>query len=496
MSSLFRLTIFTFALVTVIPSVAWAQLSDSPWIASSDIRIPADTNDQITIGPLGCPVLIVNRDVWHIKSKKVVQTLPADAEIGEYRCLSANGKYFAAYEGRNREEGKDVAVWDLVTGEKVATLPGRQRIFFPVLKIMYNRYLLAAPYSGESLYVWDIEQNKLTREFRVSAPRIEEGKLTVSPDGQWVALVEGDMVSILNLAEGKYAGKLFPPIDDPTSNFPRPLGANRIKDIEFSPDGHEIAALYDQLSKQRLVVWDDKGQVQIDVHLNLDYFRLNEHSLSWLPDKRGWIVDGNVIQRDSQLVTTEFQRPRFDYDEIGVLDSYFVLGRLGKEADSITMIGIPWEEVDRSLEAMKTPDNCIVGPNVQFSLVVYMRGQTGEGIEKARQKIGDQIVEKLKEYKMSYAPDQNITVRFNPEPATKEDPYGRIQLAILVEGSDTPIWEHTLSSSEAFTFLKALDTGEVTEASVSSLLSRINQIQMPYFIPKTADYLPLPLVVQ
>ncbi|QDU73368.1 hypothetical protein Pan97_03380 [Bremerella volcania] len=489
------LTIF-FVLLLLPGRYALAQMSASPWIMSSDINIPADQQAQVTMGPPGCPVIVVNRQAWHIKSKKVVQTIQDGWEIGDYRCLSANGKYFAAFEGGHFDRGKDINVWNLVTGEIVATIPGKSSSIYPVMKIMYNRYLLAAPDTGEQLTIWDLEQNKKTRDVFVRTQDVNEGQLTVSPDGKYLALCEGDKVSVMTLADGRYAGNLAAPLRDPTSSTGWTVGARDIKDLEFSPDGQEMAALYSSFSKQRLVVWNGQGQITHDIPLNIPYGRLNAYSLSWLPDQKGWIVDGNVIDRETKKITVQFKRPRNDKDEIAVLDTYFLMGRFGEEAESITMIGLPWESIDSSLEAMNTVDNAILGPGVKLSLYVYMRGQRGESIDKARAAVGDAIVARMKADKMLYAADQEVYFRFNAEPASPEHQYGQLKLELLMKGSDDPIWAHTISSRAATGFLQGLDKGDISDAAASSVVQEISQVQIPYFMPRTADFLPLPFVVQ
>ncbi|MFN3152408.1 WD40 repeat domain-containing protein [Bremerella sp.] len=485
---------FVFALVP--GHIVLADMSDSPWIMSAGITIPADQKAQITMGPAGCPVIMVNRQAWHIKSMKVVQTLQEGWEIGDYRCLSANGKYFAAFEGTWHSRGKDINVWNLVTGEIVATIPGKSSCIYPVMKIMYNRYLLAAPDTGETLTIWDLEQNKKTRDVLVRTRDIEEGQLTVSPDGKYLALCEGDKVSVMTLADGRYVGNLAAPLRDPTSTTGWTVGARDIKDLEFSPDGQEMAALYSSFSKQRLVVWDGKGQITHDIPLNIPYGRLNAYSLSWLPDQKGWIVDGNVIDRETKKILVQFKRPRNDNDEIAVLDTYFLMGRFGEEAEAITMIGLPWESIDSSLEAMNTVDNAILGPGVKLSLYVYLRGQRSPTVDKARAAIGDAIVNRLKVDKMLYAPDQECFFRFNAEPASPEHQYGQLKLELLEKGSDEPIWSHAISDRAATGFLQGLDKGEISDASASMVASEISQVQIPYFMPRTADFLPLPFVVQ
>ncbi len=496
MSRMIRTLVVAVVVSLTAVDLVFAQLSDSPWLNSSDISIPAGEKAQITVGPFGCPVVVVDREAWHIKSKKVVQTIPGDTEIGEYRCLSGNGMYFAAYEGTHWDKGSSINVWNLVTGELISRVPGKQSSYYPVMKIMYNRYLLAAPNTGQSLLIWDIQESKKVRDVLCRTENIEEGQLTVSPDGKFLALVEGDKVSVLNLADGRYVGNLAAPLRDPSSTYNYTLGASGVEDLEFSPDGQEMAAIYNTYGRQRLVVWNGRGQIIYDISMFIPWGRLNEYSLSWLPDKKGWIVDGNVIHRDSKKTTVQFKRPRYDTDEIGVLDQYFVIGRFGEDAESITMIGIPWEEVDRSFEAMESVENAILGPGVKVSLMVYMRGQTGETINKARAAIGDAIVARLKADKMLFAPDQEVYLRFNCEPASLEHSYGVAKLDLFIKGSDEPIWSHEFTSGSSRSFLQGLDGGTIADGATESLAREIALIQIPYFIPRTAEHLPLPLVIQ
>lgn len=476
---------------------AYADISDSPWGDAADFVAPANSDSQITYGPPGCPIVVVNRDAWHIKTKRIVQTLPVDVEIGKTRCLSANGRYFAAYNGEWHDRGMGVNVWDLVSGEKVAEIPGGQQRVYTVLQFMRNRYLIAANDSDASCLVWDVEENRKVRELPTRVGRIAQGQLSVSPDGQFLALVEGDQVPVMKLAESRYLGSLVSPFLDPTSTRTRStLGADNIKDMAFSPDGKEIAAIYQTTDKQRLIVWDGVGQIQFDIPVNIYWGRLNSQSLTWLPNKKGWIVDGNVIHRDSKKIVTQVKRDRYAEDKIGALDEYYMIGRFGQAADSISVIGIPWEEIERSIGAMSSADNPIIGPGVQVSIMVYMRGQTGESIETARAAIGDALVARLAEDQMTFAPDQEAYFRFNAEPASADHQFGLLKLELLVKGSDTPIWTHEFAEADSKRFLQGLDTGSISETAILQLKREINLLQIPYFIPRTADFMPLPMVIQ
>jgi len=448
------------------------------------------------MGPPGCSVVMVNREAWHIKSKKVVQTIPDGWEIGDYRCLSPNGKYFAAFEGGHFDRGKGINVWDLVSGKIVAKVPGKSDSIYPVMKIMHNHYLLAAPNTGQTLTIWDLEQDKKVRDVNVRTQDIQEGQLAVSPDGKHLALCEGDKVSVMTLADGRYVGNLAAPLRDPTGTTNWTLGATGVKDLEFSPDGQEMAAIYEGSSRQRLIVWNGKGQIELDISLNLPHLKLNAYSLSWLPDQKGWVIDGNVLDRETQKILVQFKRPANDTDQIAVLDKYFLMGRFGEEAEAITMIGLPWEEIERSLGAMETVENPILGPGVEYSLYVTLRGQRNESIDKARGIVGDAIVARMRADKMVYAPDREITMRLNAEPASFEHKLGLLKLEMFLEGSEEPIWEQSISWFGAHGFLEGLDKGEISASAAQRVAHEISQVQIPYFMPRTADYLPLPFVVR
>ncbi len=488
----------TAAFLILSAATAQAQIADSPWTKAADFMAPASSSSQITYGPPGCPVVVIDRDAWHIKSKRIVQTLPVEVEIGETRCLSTNGMYFAAYEGKPNDHGRGVNIWNLVSGEKVGQLPGDRQKAYSVVQIMRNRYLIAANDTEAGCVVWDIEENRKVRDIPTRANRLEQGQLTVSPNGQFLALVEGDVVGVISLAENRYVCNLVSPLENraTTSRYPSYLEADNIEDLEFSPDGQEIAAIYRTFEKQRLVVWDNRGEIQIDIPLNIYWMRLNSQSLSWLPDQQGWIVDGNVIQRSSQKIVTQIKRDRFADDAIGVLDRYYMLGRFGQAAEAVTVVGIPWKEINHSIDAMATAENPIIGPGVQVSITVYMQGKTGDSIEKARAAIGDALTARLAEDQLTYAANQDVQFRFRAMPASIEHKYGILQLELVIKGSDTPLWEHAFAEADSRSFLRGLDAGTISETAVERLKREINLLQVPYFIPRTTDFMPLPLVIQ
>ena len=53
----------------------WTNLpAQSSW-ETDELRVPCQTPDDVVFGPIGCPVFVVNQDVWHFESKQIVQTL-------------------------------------------------------------------------------------------------------------------------------------------------------------------------------------------------------------------------------------------------------------------------------------------------------------------------------------------------------------------------------------------------------------------------------------
>src|SRR5690554_710004 len=163
----------TFGLLAVVfftaCQTAVAGLTDSPWLEASSFLAEACHDASVTIGPPGCPVVVIDRQVWHVKSQRVVQTLPDTSSLSEIRCLSANGMYLATLEAAEPARGIGVNVWNNVTGERAAYLPGDPRREHSVLKIMLNRYLIAAGKDDGTYTVWDIENNKQLRQMPTRA---------------------------------------------------------------------------------------------------------------------------------------------------------------------------------------------------------------------------------------------------------------------------------------------------------------------------------------
>jgi hypothetical protein len=510
-----------------------------------DLHFPLDSNSDITTGPAGCPMLVIDGNVWDIKTAAIHVLLEDAPPPRTRRALSDNGKYFAAI----IDEGatpKSIGVWNCDTGKKICDIPldGKQQI--DVILFSRNNYLIYSGRSIPDLYVWDVAGNQQMDPLAIKAERNDQGHVAFSPDGQYFTAVVKDKLTLFRTATGKPITQMSPPKhieqyrpkpanDAAATNNPKPARIEApnprmmaipdndyvfvyawLQSMEFSPDGKEIAAV-STYPVPRLIVWDILGHVEVDEILAVPQMAFWENKVEWFPDKSGWFVDGCVIPRDVKKPVMTFLRGMVS-PKPWLCDSNHVLAALPSNPGVYQSYEIPWKDIKESLAMMKHPRESLLSPTTFVSVKVDAGDLTGDAPAAAKQ-IADAFTTRLHRdgipvsdgndtvftLKLSEKPGDTLPIYERQSPfdfrgkdtgQTMTEQKGALVVELTTKGDDTVLWRDTINATSSRSFQEQINDAAIRKSMLDGLSMRLSGINPPYFIPKDEKKLALPVVMQ
>jgi hypothetical protein len=290
---------------------AWKVKADPPAMPA---RLPADYKKEIAVRAVNggdavfptsaaSPFVAVG-DNFDDKDERQVWNLQTGAQDGK-----VVGRRFSAGPPVLSPDGAHLAF--IPFGEKdivdvVPTASGKPvrvdaGLAVEVLDFAGPGKLLVAGKQGGalSLRVWDASTGRREHDFDGpplgTPPTLTRDMLAVSPGGAYLAVVTPESLWIWDLKTGTTAGRRELPWN--ATNWLLPC-----RGVSYSPDGSELAALFQVKSQSRLVCWDvGRGEAVADVtfaelrpaaETELAY---RGHVLGWVGDRRGWLLYGHMF---------------------------------------------------------------------------------------------------------------------------------------------------------------------------------------------------------
>jgi hypothetical protein len=297
---------------------AWKVKADPP---AAPVRLPADFKKEIGARAIntevvfptstGSPFVAVGdnfddkdeRQVWNLQTDAAAGKLVGRKYSAERPVLSPDGAHLAVLPFGEKEI---VDVVDMKTGKKLVRID--TGLPTEVVDFAGPGKLLVAGKRGATLHlrIWDVTTGKREhdtgkREHDFDGPTLGKpptltrDMLAISPGGAWLAVVTPDNLSLWDLKMGSAAGERALPWN--SANWLLPC-----RGLSFSPDGSELAALFQVNGQSRLVCWDVvRGEAGFDV--TFPALRLGVgaemaykgHVLGWVGDRRGWLVYGQMF---------------------------------------------------------------------------------------------------------------------------------------------------------------------------------------------------------
>ena len=498
--------------------------------AGARFAVTVKSDRDLVLGPLGCPVVIVKNEVWHLEKNTVVATLNTEYEGNRPKALSHNGQRFVAFEANKKSDEASVLTFDTVSGKLLAKIPVDPEHKPKDVSISRDNFAVLSFDAKKEVKphfkVYNATTGELTSTIPTQGRRMSQA--TFTNDGKYFTGLVDDRMVVMSSKGAKIVANLESPkiIDNDLNSLNKIQKSIRakqifsqIKVIKFSPDSSELVAVTDSGKDRmpRLLCWDKSGLLIQDSTLpQISHRFFFDQELNWFPDKSAWIVSGGVFDRKSSRLVMSIQSKFGDDPLFRPLDRNRLLGRFAHEPEILQIIDIPWDKINQSLELMESSAQAVLSPNQPVGLTFELKkGRNTAGTEKL---LREGFVNRLADEGIEIAAD-NKTTRFNlrlTEKAgeqlpiyEKNSPFdfrgrdtGRRatetkgELAVELIHNDKVVWRDFLKSGSSRSFEGPINDATVRQSMMEKLSRSLDELALPYFIPKSKEHHSLPVYVR
>jgi WD40 repeat protein len=224
------------------------------------------------------------REIWDLAGRKRFGALRGNAKLDKPFALSPDGALFAGKADRS------FVVFETKTGRLVAQLAVASP-FADYVDFAGPGQLVTGTSGDRRFEIWDLKSQK--SELDVSPrDRVARESIALSPGRRYLAMIGASTLWVYDLQSGRKAGEAQVP-----KNGTFDLSC---KGLAFSPDGTELAGLFDSFGLH-LLCWDTATgrlthQFKYDDKSGLKMpLGFEGIAIDWLADKAGWLVFGTVV---------------------------------------------------------------------------------------------------------------------------------------------------------------------------------------------------------
>lgn len=371
-----RCVVRTIVLTAIAMSLALGgavALAQNPIRSANEAAVPQceiDISgiDVVTVGPMGCPVLLAGTRVWHLQRNEEVQAIDVELSESMHRRLSGNGQWFAhTTKGRGQDDSA-IRVWNCVTGKVQCEIPGEVGFTPSYMEILLNSYVVLGGRESNQVRIWDIASGELLKTIETNQRRVDEGSMAFSSDATYYA-VESDghlvafktednkpICAMSSPKEREYKGRAIQMRDNRVVSDTRRGDAqsrfvfSKIESMAFSPDDKELAII-STFPSLRLIVWDQHGQVTFDELIETKKSLRERNSLQWLPDRSGWWIGARFYDRERKRVIFRVEDPFRVWLVVHPLSRTRIITILKSNTSmrgaKITTVELPWDELGK-----------------------------------------------------------------------------------------------------------------------------------------------------
>jgi WD40 repeat protein len=224
------------------------------------------------------------REFWDLAARKRLGALRGSVKLDKPYALSPDGTLFA---GKN---DRSFFVYTTASGRMVAQL-SVQSPFADYVDFAGNGQVVTGTSGDRRFEIWDLKSQK--SELDISPrDRVAKESVVLSPGRKYLAMIGASTLWVYDLESGRKAGEAPVPRNN---NFELSC-----KGLAFSPDGAELAGLFDSFGLH-LLCWDvATGRLthQFKYHDQSGFkmpLGFDGKALDWLTDRAGWLLFGALV---------------------------------------------------------------------------------------------------------------------------------------------------------------------------------------------------------
>jgi hypothetical protein len=289
-----------------------------------------------------------------------------------------------------------------------------------------------------------------------------------------------------------------------------------MQSLEFAPDMEELAGVSTHPSP-RVMCWNNRGKLVFDRPLYTERRAFWENTLQWFPDRSAWLIENEIFHRETGRVVLSVRGGFASDTELFVYDDKHLMGTFPDSPKELKVREIPWEQIHTSLAAMSGGDEALLRPKMPVRVEVNLGELHGDQqttvnlIQAAleRRLSRDEIpvspqgatVFRLKFAETAgdtlpiYERQSLFDIRGRDTGRTMTEAKGTLVVELLVPGQETPIWREVLQAMSSRSFNEEITQQAVRDSMLGFLQAELNDLEFPYFIPKSNDLLALPVVI-
>lgn len=270
-----------------------------PKNSSGDVVYPDCPSPYVALGSNRHPNEF--REVRDVRANRRVGSIRGSVIFNARTALSPDGLFFAAWaKDQNR-----IGIWDVKAEQLHGVVIPRDNTS-PRLLMFAGVERLIAVGDGDEVLAWSLPDGKPERA--IPLPKVTGNLVAgLTPGGRFLAVAAGTatkpFVRVFNLATGDTAGEIKLDFHDERAPVCRA--------VAFSPDGVELAVLYEAADKANLVVvrvasGKLAARIRIDEKIQTAMAARSDtpwRALEWFPSRKRWLVDGRgVVDRSKESI--------------------------------------------------------------------------------------------------------------------------------------------------------------------------------------------------